>query len=116
MDEQLIAADAALRAGDRAEAVRLLVAALEADPDRTQQIYRVLCTQLFRLGRYGEGERWTSRAVERFPEEGVLWNLRTVFLRRLYRYPEALEAAENAVRFTTGDIAPRVNRANLLSD
>ena len=52
MDERLAAADAALKAGQGAEAIRQLAAALEANPEQSATVYRMLLLQLYRAGRY----------------------------------------------------------------
>jgi protein O-GlcNAc transferase len=116
MDEHLAAADAALKAGDKAGAVGRLIAAIEADPARNAQVYRALCLQLFQLGRNLEGAEWSARAVARFPKEMEFWNLQAIFLRRTQRPKEALAAAEQAVRLAPKDMTPQVNRANILYD
>lgn len=116
MDQRLSAAEEALKAGRIAEGIQLLMAVIEDDPDQPAQIYRVLGIQLYRTGRYAEGETWTARAVERHPREVELWNLRGVFLRQLKRYPEALAALEEAVKADPRSVAPQINRGNVLLD
>ncbi len=44
MDERLVAADAALKAGRGADAIPLLIAAIDDDPNQSTPVYRVLLT------------------------------------------------------------------------
>jgi predicted O-linked N-acetylglucosamine transferase (SPINDLY family) len=116
MNQRLSAADEALKAGRTGEAIDLLIAALTEDPDQPAQAYRVLLVQLYRAGRFVEGEVWAARAAERHPREVEVWNLRGVFLRQLKRYAEAIEALDEAIKLSPQLVAAQVNRGNVLLD
>ena len=116
MNERLAAADAALKAGRRDEAIDHLIAVCTDDPAQPLQIYRVLALQLYGAGRYAEGDTWTGKAVERFPREVELWNIRGVILRKLSRQPEALVALETAAKLSPNNLPVMVNRGNVLLD
>ncbi|HLZ74992.1 tetratricopeptide repeat protein [Phenylobacterium sp.] len=116
MDERLAAADAALKAGRRAEALPLLIAAVEADPNQPSPIYRVLLTQLYLAQRNEEGVAWGERAVARYPRDMDLFNVLGVLYRRLGRYPEALATLDRAAKINPGNAAVQSNRGNVLLD
>ncbi len=55
MTDRLAAAQAALNAGRKAEAMEHLSAAVEEDPARNAQVYRTLTVQLYTAGRFAAG-------------------------------------------------------------
>ena len=116
MDENLAAANAALQAGRGADAIEPLIAALKADPNRTQQIYRILLQQLYHANRLEEGGVWGERAVERFPRDYELLNLVGVFFRRLRDYPKARGLLERAAKAAPSNAAVLNNLGNVLLD
>lgn len=116
MDQRLVAADAALKAGRNGEAIDLLIALLNEAPDQTLQVYRILCRQLYFANRYDEGALWAERATARFPRDFELWNLRGVMLRRLARYDEALKALDQAIKLNPKDQSALVNKGNVYND
>ncbi|WP_374573175.1 tetratricopeptide repeat protein [Phenylobacterium sp.] len=116
MDQRLAAADAALKAGKRDEAITHLIAVLEEAPDQPLQVYRVLCRQLYFAGRHEDGMTWTGRATEKFPRDYELWNLRGVMLRRAKRYPEALKAFDQAIKLNPKDVSAQSNKGNVYND
>src|SRR5436305_5797787 len=87
MDEALAAADAALKAGRPEDAIRLLAAAIDADPARPGPVYQALMFQLYQAGRLEEGARWGQAALTRYPDDVDLLNLQGVICRRLFRLP-----------------------------
>jgi predicted O-linked N-acetylglucosamine transferase (SPINDLY family) len=116
MDERLVAADAALKAGRSAEAIQLVMGLLQADPAQTAQIYRVLLVQLYRAERHAEGEHWSALASQRFPRDPEIWNIRGVFLRKLKRYHEAVQALDQALKIRPTDVGTLGNKGNVLLD
>jgi len=116
MSDRLVAAEAALKAGQTAQAIDHLVAAITEDPVRPVNVYRVLANQFYRAGRPAEGEIWAAKGIELYPKDMDLWNLRGVMLRQLKRYPEALQALNEACRLNPRDVAPQVNRGNIYLD
>ncbi|WP_374469821.1 tetratricopeptide repeat protein [Phenylobacterium sp.] len=116
MSDRLGAAEAALKAGRRAEAIEHLVAAIEEDPVRAAQVYRVLLVQLYRERRYEEGEAWAVKALARYPRDFDMWNVRGVMLRQMKRYPEALRSLDQAAKLQPKHLAPLSNRGNVQID
>lgn len=116
MDQRLVAAETALKAGRQAEAIALLIQTLEDAPEQPLQVYRVLLRQLYFAGRHEEGVLWSDRATARFPRDSELWNLRGVMLRRLGRHAEALKALDQAVKLNPKDTSALINKGNVLND
>jgi predicted O-linked N-acetylglucosamine transferase (SPINDLY family) len=116
MSDRLAAADAALKAGRRDEAIEHLMAALTETPALPAKVWNALLVQLYQTERYDEGENWGARAMARHPREADIANVRGVILRRLKRYAEALEVLDIAVRNAPTSEAPQSNRANVLLD
>ncbi|HVI32383.1 tetratricopeptide repeat protein [Phenylobacterium sp.] len=116
MSDRLAAAEAALKAGRGSEAIDHLVAAIDEDPARSVQVYRVLALQLYRAGRFAEGEAWSAKAAQRFPRDFDVWNVRGVILRQLKRYPDAVAALEQAIKLNPKNVAPYSNLGNVLMD
>jgi protein O-GlcNAc transferase len=116
MDQRLEAAQQALNAGRKAEAIDHLMAAIDANPAQNAGAYRVLVVQLYQAGRYAEGETYAAKGVQQHPRDFDLWNTRGVLLRRLKRYPEALAALDQAVRIAPNNQAGLNNRGNVLLD
>jgi protein O-GlcNAc transferase len=116
MDERLVAAEAALKAGRGVEAIPLLSAAIEADANQPMPVYRVLLTQLYLANRHAEGADWGERALARHPRELELLNIQGVLLRKLKRFPEALAALDQAAKLNPNNAAVQSNRGNVLLD
>ena len=60
MTDRLAAAQTALSAGRKDEAVDHLIAAVTEDPARPVQAYRFLTSQLYAAGRNAEGETFSA--------------------------------------------------------
>jgi predicted O-linked N-acetylglucosamine transferase (SPINDLY family) len=116
MDERLVAADAALKAGRTDEAIDHLSALLEADPQQSAQLYRTLLLQCYRVGRMEEGVKWGEVARRRYPRDVGILNVLGVMYRRLVRYPEALGILDLAYKLAPNDTAVLTNRGNVLLD
>ncbi|MFN3523821.1 MAG: tetratricopeptide repeat protein [Phenylobacterium sp.] len=116
MDQRIVAADAALKAGRQAEAIALLISVLEELPDQPLQVYRVLCRQLFFARRFEEGATWTARATARFSRDDELWNLHGVMLRQTRRHDEALKAFDQAIRLNPKNMSAQNNKGNVYND
>jgi predicted O-linked N-acetylglucosamine transferase (SPINDLY family) len=116
MDERLLKADEALKAGRAGEAIDLVIEVLEENPDQPLQVYRVLVRQLYLAQRWEEGEHWAAKAVARAPKDLDLLNFHGVMLRKLGRQPEALQVFERAIKFHPASPAPQVNKGNVLLD
>ena len=116
MDERLVAADAALKAGRLDEAIDLMVPVIREEPNQPAHIYRVLLTQLYKRERFAEGAEWGAAGLERYPRDLDLLNLTGVMLRKLKRYPEALAKLDVAAKLAPGNAAILSNRGNVLLD
>jgi predicted O-linked N-acetylglucosamine transferase (SPINDLY family) len=116
MSDHLTAAQGALQAGRRDEAITHLVAAVTENPQRTIQVYRALVVQLYNAGRFAEGEAWAARGLERHPRDYDLMNTRGVLLRKLKRQPEAAQQLEQAIKVRPKDLAAQQNLGNVLLD
>ena len=116
MTDRLAAAQAALGAGQRDEAIEHLTAAIVENPARPAQIYRALVVQLYNAGRFDEGETTAAKALERFPKDYDLLNTRGVLLRKLKRHPEAARSLEAAVKLNPKSPAAQQNLGNVLLD
>ena len=116
MSDHLTAAQGALQAGRRDEAITHLVAAVTENPQRTIQVYRALVVQLYNAGRFAEGETWAARGLERHPRDYDLMNTRGVLLRKLKRQPEAAQQLEQAIKVRPKDLAAQQNLGNVLLD
>lgn len=116
MTDRLNAAQAALNAGRRDEAVEHLAAALTEDPARNVQVYRVLVVQLYNAGRFAEAEAWAAKGLERHPRDYDLLNTRGVLLRKLRRQPEGAVLLEQAIKLQPKNLAAQQNLGNVLLD
>ncbi|WP_293681845.1 tetratricopeptide repeat protein [uncultured Phenylobacterium sp.] len=116
MTDRLAAAQAALNAGRRDEAIDHLGAAVDEDPARNVQVYRTLALQLYTAGRFAEGEAAAARGLARHPRDYDLMNMRGVLLRKLRRQPEAVKVLEAAIKVNAKSAAAQHNLANVLLD
>jgi predicted O-linked N-acetylglucosamine transferase (SPINDLY family) len=116
MNERLAAADAALKAGRRDEAIEALSAALTEDPNQTWQVYRALLYQLYSAGRFADAAPWGEAAVKRHPRALEVLNLHGVILRKLGRHEEALAVLDQAAKANPNHPAPLVNKGNIYLD
>lgn len=112
MNLHMAAAEAALKAGQRDEAIDHLIAALTEDPAQPVQTYGLLLVQLHDADRASEGEAWSAKAAARHARDHGVWNIRGVFLRRLARYEEALAALDKATKINPHHPATWINRGN----
>jgi protein O-GlcNAc transferase len=116
MDERLVAAEAALKAGRRDEAIELLAALIAADPAQPVHIQRALVLQCYRSGRMADAARWAQTALERYPRDLELLNMLGVAYRNLGRHADALEVLDQAAKIGPGNASVQVNRGNVLLD
>lgn len=116
MDPRLIAADAAIQQGRRADAIEIMISALQDGIDPSENLYRALLNNLLALSRYQEGVIWSAKAVDFSPKSYVLLNFQGIFLRRTGRYLEALDALDKAIRLKPSDKAALVNKGNVYND
>lgn len=116
MSDRLAAAQAALNAGRRDEAIEHLIAAVSEDPARAVQVYRALVVQLYNAGRFAEGEAYAAQGLQRFPRDYDLLNTRGVLLRKLRRQAEAIPLFEQAIKLNPKALAAQQNLGNVLLD
>jgi predicted Zn-dependent protease len=116
MSDRLQAAQAALNAGRRDEAIEHLIAADAEDPARAVQVYRVLAVQLYNAGRYEDGVRWAAEGAKRHPKDYDLLNTYGVLLRKSRRQAEAVPVFEAAIRLIPKNHAAQQNLGNVLLD
>jgi Flp pilus assembly protein TadD len=109
-------AEAAFQAGRGDEGKRLTADQLNADPDAPAAVYRNFGAILVRDRDYAQAESVGRRAVERHSRDPELWNILGVALRRLKRYPEAIEALEKAARLSPRSDAIQQNLGNVFND
>lgn len=116
MDERLAAAQAALTTGRAADAIRLLIEMIEADPDQPAPVYRGLLLQLYRANRLEEGATWGAAGVKRYPRDVEMLNVLGVVYRRQSRYPQAMTVLDQAAKLSPNNVAVQSNRGNVLLD
>lgn len=109
-------ADAALKAGRFDEGVALIEAELEAEPKAPLQFYRNFMVLLIRRQVYDKVERWTVPALELYPRDVELWNIRGVALRRLQRFDEAIAALDRASKLDPKHRGVLNNKGNIYND
>lgn len=114
--DRFAAAEAALKAGDTDAGIRLIEGELNSDPAAPVGIYRNFTTLLVRRQRYDQAADWTGKAVERFPKDIDLWNLRGVALRRLRRLGESLDALNKAGKLDPKNRSVLNNKGNVYND
>ena len=116
MTDLLAAAQAALNAGHKAEAINHLIAAVTETPNQGAQVYRVLVGQLYAAGRFAEGDRYAAQGLARHARDYELLNTRGVLLRKLKRQAEAVPVLELAVKVNPRHPAAQQNLGNILLD
>lgn len=94
----------------------MIEATLTEDPQAPVNIYRNFATMLVRRKDYARAETWTAQAIERFPKDVDLWNLRGVALRRLQRPNEALAALGRASKLDPKNRSVLNNLGNVYND
>ena len=112
----LAQATVAQRAGQRAQAVALLLRAQAAAARTREALPRSLAfdlgVMLFELRRYDEALAQVQQGLARHPGNFPLNNLLGVLLKSLGRYPEAVQALERAAKAEPTNVAPLINLAN----
>lgn len=116
MSERLKAAQTALQSGNREEAIKQLQAEITEKPNSPAVVYRELAAQFYHLQQYEEGLHWAERGVKLHPRDEHSLNINGVILRRLRRYPEAVELFNRALKVNPRSDAAQSNKANALID
>ncbi|MFD3265133.1 O-linked N-acetylglucosamine transferase, SPINDLY family protein [Phenylobacterium ferrooxidans] len=115
-NDRFAPAEAAFRAGDRAEGIRLTAEQLTLDPNVSPRIYQNFTAVLIRGKLYDQAEHWARVATEHHPRDLELWNILGVALRRLGRHAEGLKALDRAIKINPKNLTPQINRGNILND
>jgi protein O-GlcNAc transferase len=116
MTDFLAAAQAALNAGQRTEAINHLIMAVTETPVQGASVYRVLVGQLYAAGRFADGDRYAAQGLGQHPRDYELLNTRGVLLRKLKRQAEAVPLLEMAVKVNAKHPAAQQNLGNILLD
>jgi protein O-GlcNAc transferase len=116
MSDLLAAAQTALNGGRRDEAIGHLIAAVTENPAQPVNVWRVLTVQLYQAGRFDEGQAFGAKALERYPRDFDLLNVRGVSLRKLKRTREALAMLEQALKASPKNLGGQQNYGNVLLD
>lgn len=116
MTDRLAAAQAALNAGRRDDAIEHLIAAVTEDPARPATVYRALVGQLYLAQRYADGDTFAILGLTHHPRDYELLNTRGVLLRKLKRQPEAVPLLEQAIKLQPQLLAAQQNLGNILLD
>ena len=116
MSDLLAAAQAALNGGRRDEAIGHLIAAVTENPAQPVNVWRALAVQLYQAGRFDEGQAFAAKALERYPRDFDLLNVRGVSLRKLKRTREALAMLEQAIKANPKNLGGQQNYGNILLD
>ena len=116
MSDRLQAAQAALNAGRRDEAIEHLIAAVTEDPARAVQVYRVLTANLYGAGRFDEGVAYAAQGAKRYPKDYDLLNTYGVLLRKAKRQAEAVPVLETAIKLNPKNPAAQQNLGNVFLD
>lgn len=116
MSDRLKAAQAALNAGRRDEAIEHMIAAVTEDPARIVQVYRVLAVNLYNANRFEEGVTYAGLGVKRYPKDYDLLNTYGVLLRKAKRQAEAVPVFEAAIKVNPKSAAAQQNLGNVLLD
>lgn len=116
MTDRLAAAQAALNAGQRDDAIGHLIAAVDENPIRPAPVYKALVTQLYLADRFAEGEAYAAMALKQAPRDYDLLNTRGVLLRKLRRQAEAVPVFEQAIKLQPKSLPAQQNLGNVLLD
>lgn len=114
--ERFAPAEAALKAGNRDEGIRLTAEQLTLDPNVPARVYQNFTALLIRHKLYDQAEHWAKLALDRYPRDLELWNILGVALRRLDRHAEGLKALDRAIKINPKNLTPQINRGNILND
>ena len=114
--ERFAPAEAALKAGDFNEGVRLLEAELERDPAAPVGIYRNFSAMLFRNKDYVRAGRWAQAGTALHPKDFELWNILGVCYRRQKDYDNAIKALRQAEKINPKNTSALSNRGNVYND
>lgn len=114
--ERFAPAEAALKAGNQDEGLRLTQKALEDDPKAPVGIYRNLAAMLFRRNAHAEAEKWAVRGLELYPKDYELWNVLGVAQRRQQKYEAAIKSLRQAEKINPKNASALSNRGNVHND
>ncbi len=114
--ERFAPAEAAIRAGDLDEGIRLTAEELSRDPGAPLRVYKNFVSLLIRHQRYSDAETWSRIATSQYPRDYDLWNTLGISLRRLKRYDEALHALSVCQTIDPKNKTHQINIGNIYND
>ncbi len=114
--DRFAAAEAALKAGDTDEGIRLITAELERDPEASAAIYRNFASILFRQKAYEQTEQWASAGTVLHPKDYDIWNILGVAQRRLKKFDSAIRSLKQAEKINPKNTSAISNRGNVHND
>jgi len=114
--ERFAPAEAALKAGNLDEGLRLMEQELEADPQAPASIYRHFTAALFRRQAHERAEHWATKALEFYPRDYDLWNILGVAQRRQQKYERAIRSLRQAEKINPKNTIALSNRGNVHND
>lgn len=114
--DRFAAAEAALKAGDQDEALRLVKTELERDPKAPAGVYRNFTAMLTRRKSYDAAEIWALKGLQLHPKDYELWNILGVSQRRLQKYQSAIKALRQAEKINPKNMSALSNRGNIYND
>ncbi|KRB41999.1 tetratricopeptide repeat protein [Phenylobacterium sp. Root700] len=114
--DRFAAAEAALKAGDTDEGIRLIAAELESDPKAPVHIYRNFASMLFRRDDYVQAEKWAGAGAALYPKDYDLWNVMGVAQRRQKKFDSAIKSLKQAEKLNPKNTSALQNRGNIYND
>lgn len=114
--DRFAAAEAALKAGDTDEGIRLIAAELESDPKAPVHIYRNFASMLFRRDDYLQAEKWAGAGAALYPKDYDLWNVMGVAQRRQKKFDSAIKSLKQAEKLNPKNTSALQNRGNIYND
>lgn len=114
--ERFAPAEAALKAGQQEEGIRLIEQELGRDPKAPVAIYRNFTAMLFRRQAHEQAEQWASAGLALYPKEYDLWNILGVAQRRQQKYESAIKSLRQAEKINPKNTSALSNRGNVHND
>lgn len=114
--DRFAAAEAALKAGNTDEGIRLITAELERDPKAPAGVYRNFTSMLFRRDAFAEAEKWARAGLALYPKDYDLWNILGVAQRRLKKFDSAIKSLKQAEKINPKNASAPNNRGNVYND
>ena len=114
--DRFAAAEAALKAGDTENGLRLIEQELERNPKAPVGVYRNFSSMLFRRDAFAETEKWARAGLALYPKDYDLWNILGVAQRRLKKFDSAIKSLKQAEKINPKNASAISNRGNVYND